>query len=433
MVNTYEINGVEYEFEAILKCGDDELSINKNAIKRMELRDCIFDPFSRGNIVLANSYDLLEEDILIRGDGSEILSIKFKPKEDNDNIQQYTHSFSILDGANFGNPNTRGNNLRYYELMDIDLLPFNWLIPYNKEYRGSVGDILKEIFIEVLGEDFVNEDEWESGDFKLSYIPPAHFRYIDLLHYMMRHFCVGDGDIFVKGFIYKNGDDKYELKSVSKIYSENVDLVADAFIISDIGGDGDTINSNNPPPEAEYSIYNNQLRNFQVSTPLYNWNSNYFLSYLIHGYDPIMGTHKMVKIGVNDLIDRWSPLFVDVFKTILDKPKAFLPISELSEKTFKRISTPYPIEWFVRLAEAEISNTLIFYNLQCSFESRGVGGRKAGTFFDVVKTGKEEIQGDSKAIGRWFLTEVVHQFTESSYINVLYGCKTYAGPKAKID
>jgi hypothetical protein len=438
MANTYEINGAEYDFEAILKCGDNEVSLTKMAIKRLTIRDCIFDPFKSGNIVIANSYDVLEEEFILRGDGTETIKIMFKPTpndpptEAESDEQKYEHTFLIVNDMNFGNPGSRGDNLRYYELVDVDMLPFCNNIPYSKEYRGSVGGILRQIFEEVLGEDSVNEDEWEDGDFFLSYIPPLSFRYIDLLHYMMRLYYVKDGDINVKGII-NHVDGKYELRSISKIFSENKDLMLDAFIISDAGGDTETTNSNNPPPEVEYSTYNNHLKNFQVSTPLYDWNSNYFINYLVYGYDPMLGIHKIRKINFDDLREKWKEAFVDVFKAEGGKPKPYLPTSEGSETRFKKIRTPYPIEYSSALAEAEICNTLIYYNLQCSFESRGYGARTSGKFVDVVKTGKDEIKSDEKSIGRWFVTEVTHEFVGETYKNTFFGCKTYAGPNSDID
>jgi hypothetical protein len=429
--NLFKINGIEYEFECTIRNKDGETSYNKYAVKKMQIIDDLFDPFTSGNIALVNSYDLIEEDFLIRGDGTDTIKIKFKPKDDDEN--DFEHVFVPIKDINMGNIDTRADNTKAFILIDINNVPFLEKVPHNKTYKGKVGDLLREIFIEVLGEEMVDVDNWESCDFSLSYTPPNTFRYIDLVKYLMPFLCIKENDLYVKALLkFDNKNNKFYLKKISKIFSKNNELAKEAFIVSDIGGNNETINPNNPPAGPEYAAYLNQLKNFQVSTPLYDWNNNYFLNYMVHGYDPMMGQFKMRKIEFEKLTKDWKELFVDVFPCIGGKPKPYLPISDDAKKRFKTVKTPYPLEDSVKAVISEICNTLIFYNLQCSFEIVGSGKRSAGGFVDVVKTGNETIKSDEKAYGRWLVTNVTHEFLGETYKNIIVGCKTYVGPESKI-
>lgn len=431
-IDKFKINGIDYEFECTIKNKDGETSYNKFAVKKMRIVDDLFDPFLSGEIAITNSYDLIEEDFLIRGDGSDTIKISFKPTEDNNN-DKFEHIFIPIKDHNIGNIDTRADNYRAFTLVDAHTIPFQEKVPYNKTYSGKVGDILKEIFIEVLGETLVDKENWESCDLSLSYTPPNTFRYWDLVKYLMPLLCIKEDNLYVKGLLkFDDNENKFYLKKISDIFAENSKPTNEAFIIHDLGGLNDTGNLNNPPPDFEYAAYLNHLKNFQVSTPLYDWNNNYFINYMVHGYDPMMGQFKMEKVDFEKLKEDWTKLFVDVFTSIGGKPKPFLPISDDAKKRFKTIKTPYPLEDSVKIVKSEICNTLIFYNLQCSFQLIGSGKRSAGNFIDVVKTGKETIKSDEKSFGRWMLTNVTHEFLGETYKNNMIGCKTYVGPESKI-
>jgi hypothetical protein len=156
-----------------------------------------------------------------------------------------------LDESNHGNPVTRSSNIKTFKLVDEKSIPFMEQIPYNKKYEGKVGDLIKALFVELLGEQYVNSDEWESGDFTLTYIPPINWRYIDLLYYLLRSFYMKSGDIHTKAFVnYDHITEKFSFTSIAKLFQENQDPknLLDAFALGDLThGGSDTNNPNNPP------------------------------------------------------------------------------------------------------------------------------------------------------------------------------------------
>jgi hypothetical protein len=432
VAEVFKINDIEYEFECKLTNSDgQEVKFTKSAVRGMTISEKIFAPFVTGTISIANPYDFIENEYLLRGDGRDEMYIMFQPKGKSD--QKFEHIFVVTGDTNSVNPMVRSENMKTFTLHDKNTIPFSDTIPYGWTCSGKVGDILKDIFKEVLGDEAVDEENWESGDFEMSYMPPLSFRYIDLIHYMMQHFYAKDGDLHVKGFIsFDQESEKFQLKLISKLFEENKDNVMEAFSLGDLTDKISTSNPNNPPPDAETGEYIGGLKNIGYSTPLYGWNNDFFVNNLVYGYDPVLGEHKIRRLLIDDLQDKWEKKFVDVFKSSGGKPKAFVVKNKTTKKKFKHFRTPYAVEDGVKMVEAEMYNTLTFYNLQCTFSNFGDTRRKSAKFIDIFKTKDEIIKSDEKLLGRWLVTEVRHIFFADIYKNDLLCCKTYVGPQSNI-
>jgi hypothetical protein len=90
-----------------------------------------------------------------------------------------------------------------------------------------------------LGEDKIDKENWESGDFEFSYIPPISFRYIDLVYHLLKYFYGKDGELYTKALIMKNKKiGKYQMMYLSKIFSENKKNTTDAFTTADLSDKG---------------------------------------------------------------------------------------------------------------------------------------------------------------------------------------------------
>jgi len=436
-METFKINGLDYECEFKLKNADGlEVEFTKSAIRGMTLVDNVFEPFENGIISIANPYDFIENDkFFLRGDGRDRIKIYFKLKTDPDE-RKYDNTFAILDESNHGNPVTRSSNIKTFKLVDEKSIPFMEQIPYNKKYEGKVGDLIKALFVELLGEQYVNSDEWESGDFTLTYIPPINWRYIDLLYYLLRSFYMKSGDIHTKAFVnYDHITKKFSFTSIAKLFQENQDPknLLDAFALGDLThGGSDTNNPNNPPTGAEVNKNKPDASpNIGYSTPFYNITNEFFVSRLVHGYDPILGETKIKKVDIYKLKPKWTSKFVDVFKALQGNVLPFIVLNESNKKKFTHFRLPFPIEDSVKLVEAEMTTAMIFYNLQSSFSNVGDTKRCSGKFVDIYSTrGAEIFRSDEKLLGRWFISELRHVFMGDLYQNQLMCCKTYVGPTA---
>jgi hypothetical protein len=433
MAETFKINGIDYECEFKLTNPDkQEVSFTKSAILDMTIIDNVFEPFLSGTIAIANPYDFLEKDYFIRGDGRDRLNIMFKPKESKDDKDKFEHTFALVEESTSGNKAVRSENIKIFSLLDESAIPFMDKLPYGKSYSGKVGEILYDIFVELLGEDQVDKDNWENGDFQLDYIPPLSFRYLDLMYYLLKLFYAKSDDIYVKGLINRDTEkNKYNFKLISKIFEEHKDNTIEAFVLGDLTSKLDTQNKNNPPPEAEIGTYVSMIHNIGYSTAMYNWTNDFFINSLVMGYDKILGEHKIRKLKFDDLKQKWQKKFVDVFKSVGGKPKPFVIQNNTTKEKFKIYRFPYPVEDSVKLVESEIHNHLIFYNLNCSFSIIGKTKRESGKFLDLFSTrGNNNFKSDEKLLGRWYITEVRHTFNMDLYDNQIFGAKTYIGPES---
>jgi hypothetical protein len=362
MAEICKINDVEFEYEYTFKNSDgDENKYASSAVKGLTLIDSVFNPFLRGTIAVANPYDLFEEKYLLRGDGRDEVKIFLKPKDEKEKIEE---EFILLQEDNTGDMEVRSENIKKFKIIHKDLLPFMDIIPYNKSFSGKIGDILKDIFIELLGEDKIDKENWESGDFDFSYIPPMSFRYIDLMYHLLKYFYGKDGELYTKALIMKNKKiGKYQMMYLSKIFSENKKNTTDAFTTADLSDKGVAENENNPPPDAKVSEFSSGLKNFAYNTPLYEWNNDFFINSVVHGYDKFLGVQKMKILKLEDIEKKWKTKFVDVFSAIGGWPKPFVVRNKTTKQKFRHYRTPYEVEDTVKMVEAEMYNLLTFYNL----------------------------------------------------------------------
>lgn len=442
MENTYIINGDEYICEFNLKNSDgQEMDLTKSAMFKLTFVDDFFTPFIRGVVSIANPYDALEGHYLIRGDGRDILKVSFKPKNDSgvfvDN--RFVQEFALIDeDSSSVNSDTSGEGLKNFVIIAKDAIKFMDEIPYGKVYKGKVGDMLKQIFIEILGDEAVDQKNWASGDFETDFFPPANYRYLDLVHYLLRIYYAKDGDLSVKGFL--NFDtllEKYSLQLLSKIFKENKENNIEVFFIGDLTSSVEFSNPNNPLQGPPGGTYLAPIRSFAYLTPCYIWTNDYFLNSLVTGYDRILGQHKMYKLKFDDVKDKWTEKFVKPFISVGGEVKPFAIKNITTNKKFRRYAFSYLAEDSVNMVEADMVNNLTFFNLQFTFQSNGSPHRKSGKFFDVV-SGRQftdfdyMFKSDEKILGTWFITKVNHIFNADSYVTTIHATKTYIGPKSKV-
>lgn len=432
MGDIYKINNIDYNCDLKFKNSDgQESKMTKSALRGLTIVDNFFNPFCNGSVSVANPYDLFEDEYLIRGDGRDEFSMIIYPEDKPDDKLEYT--FILTDEENYGNPEVRSENIKKLSFIHKNALPFMDKIPYAKSFSGKIGDILKDIFKDLLGDDIIDNENWESGDFTITYTPPLTFRYIDLVFYLLKHYYAKDGDMYVKGFInYDPKKKKYKLELLSKIFEKNKDNMLEAFTLSDFADTGETSNENNPPPDAEVSSYNSNIKNISCNTPSYRWNNDFFINTIIHGYDPLLGIHKMRVKKLKDVEDKWKKKFVESFKSIGGSPKPFVVKNKTTKQKYRQFRTPYSVEDAEKMVESEMYNTLTFYNLQGTFANIGSSQRQSGKFIDVVKFGDTKIKNDEKMLGRWFVTELRHVFLGDGYTNEFVCCKTYVGPQSNI-
>lgn len=424
------INGFNYEYEYTLSNKDGEIKFRDAAVVDFSITDNIFNPFADGHITVVNSYNHIESQLNLRGDGTDIFKIKFGPKEQPERVIEY--EFVVLSEINHIDDATEAKNRKTFILTAKDEILLSETFPYGKRCRGKVGDIIKDL-LETTGLT-VNKDVFEPGNITISafpefIIPSSSYRYKDLLYYLLQYYYYIDGDLSTKGFLSK-GSKGYELKTLSKdFFSKNEELVYEHFHAGDLVSKP-TTNSNNPMSlGGEYKIYNNNIVSNNLTTPTEDISNSFLMNALVVGYDPILGVSRMKEVRLQDVREKWAKKFVDVFKSVGGKPKKYLNLKATKkEGQFKQYRLPFNVIDNANIVEADMVNSFLFYNQQLNINVMGDTGRKSGTFIDMFKVKDEKVKTDQKLLGRWFITSVRHVKIANTFRNEIYCVKPYAGP-----
>ena len=310
----------------------------------------------------------------------------------------------------------------------------------------------------------VEAGSWEFGDHNVNLLPehilpPDTFRYSDLLKYLLKiNFkqagSPGSGGTYVRLFLNWDREmEWFQYRPLDKIFTGYTDNVIEGFMANDLAGAMGE-NKNNPMTaikETPTNIYNAPLMNSDLSTPMLIYTNAYIQNLQCSNYDPVLGEHVIKIVRVRDVAKEWEKLFVDPFKYLGGPAQPWLVLNK--EKTmglFRSIGFPWTTGVSEKLAEAELTTNMTFFNLQLSFETLGNTGRMPGKFIDVSATRpqkeeeravnpfdnqKVDHRSDAKLLGTWFITKVRHEFSSSkvdNYTNTLQCIKPHIGPDKKL-
>ena len=451
------------------------IDFTKSAIVSLDIVDSIFEPFTSGSITVNNPFDYIEDHVQLRGDGTDILEVTLYDIEDETQQQarakesgmpydqrKLKYQFVIQDENNDVSKTDRSNNFKTYDLIDVDYYKLNEAVPYGKKYNGWVGDIIKQILEEFDFE--IDTENWSSGNhliekFPEFIIPPAGWRYSDLIKYLIRIYYTSDGDggLAVQGILKQERptDDeksgKFSLRPLTTIFSDNKKLTQEAFGIGDLTS-GEISESDSPEereaknivannPEMELSVPVNRvtggLQNANLTSPMTRFTNEFFVNYTVTTHDIQTGMHTKDTIVIEDIKKEWTEAFVEVFKCMGGKPLPNLYLDEKDKNIYKPYVMPFRQHQVKSLAIAQMVSNLLFFNLQLGLDTMGATHRKAGRFIDIFKlsskvkakhSNSSVSSSDSKLLGRWYVTILRHRFFKDKYQNVVQCVKPCVGP-----
>lgn len=438
------LNGVAFRYEYRLYNNVSSVRFNDSAVISLVLDDDFFCPFMSGCIILANNFNYIENDFVLRGDGTDKLYIYLEHEIDDGGGKKVKkiieQTFTVVEEFNFIDDSTQIKNRKMYKFIHEDESLMRELFPYEKRYYGSAGNILKEI----LGRDLnflVDDKVFPAGNlvidsFPEMIIPTTPFRYLDIIFYLLKYYYVaGSGGLPEKGFLKRNSHtNKYELITLSKdIFERHNELVYEAFHSGDLATDY-RVNPNNPPSEGALTrAYINNVVSTNVTVPGTSVSNTYYMNALVTGYDHMYGSSRIRKIMVRDIRDKWAEKFVDVFKTVGGKPKKHINLSDIKiGNGYKTVRLPFTFEDSINITIADMVTNFTFFNQQMNINVLGDLGREPGTFIDVYKTKNDpNHRGDEITLGRWLVTGVKHMKINNTFRNQIFCAKTYAGPEFK--
>ena len=429
-----------------------EINFPKSAVVTFSLEENFFEPFASASVTVNNPFDYVENTVFTRGDGRDKFSITLYnnlDKRPKDEIK-LEYDFVIANETNSISKTDRANNFKTYTLIEENYFKLNEKIPYGRRYGGGgrgapavpIGDIIQEILEEIIGPDCIDTKNWEPGDMVIDnfpeyILPPIHFRYSDLIKYLLRLYYFIDGKLACQGMLtFDRVNKKYQLRPISKIFADNKELTQEGFGVGDLTNiENEGVVKSNPALDTNVKVneYTSALGNTNFTTPMVTWSNEFFTNYSIATTNRQLGIEIKELMTIKDIKKGWTAAFVDVFKCAGGKPKPFLPLNQEKSNIFKPFILPYKKEHVRNIAKAQMVSNLTFFNLQLSIDSIGDTYRKAGKFIDVFKRSDKDEIVDKKLLGRWFVTKVRHMFLKDKYYNILSCIKTCVGPDSNVE
>jgi hypothetical protein len=493
----FKINGGEYYCRFLITDAArpeqairiNSIELTKSAIVSMDIHESLFEPHIKGSITLNNPYDYIENHHFTTGGGDDFLHVELidyqvykhgkQTKADStyDNAK-LKYSFVITTEDNSVSKSDRSNNFKTYQLLDINWFLLNKRVVHKIAYPPDgvapmpMGDMIKDLLKRGLGrDDVIDESNWSSGDhivgkpvgeklveFEDKVRPGGHWRYADLIKYLIKYnYCMtgattpagvqirsgdagsGGGGLPVQLILqYNRNTDQYSLIPLDMYFKNNKTLVMEAFGVGDLTpaearDDGDEVKGNPVDPRdgsAPVNRYTGMLNNTDLTTPYTQYTNEFFVNYIIHSTDNYVGTLPVTVLRVSQIAEEWDREFIKEFEIVGGEPVPFLQFKEDPERMGKPMAMPkFNTKDCVNIGKAQMVSNFTFYNLQLNIVNVGDTNRRPGRFVDVFKPSRDQTAGsDGKLLGRWFITSVHHRFLKDQYQTVLQCVKLYTAP-----
>jgi hypothetical protein len=445
-------------------------------------------PYSQSPDQFSN-FSYVSKDIILpfsfRGDCRDFLLIDIVPKLTDDPNYQYGDDintlwrlkflFSIYDTEDIigSDPNEKYKKLFFHDYnhqilneKNIDFATANFIktkdvINLDNTARGiktglAIKNIINTTFPKREGFD-IKFGDWDEGATSIFYSSPGDAKAIDDLDYVLQHHVSDAGNNFDFSILRKERYiNAYTLRSL-KTYFDNAYIKR---VTSNVDGGGPlhlekfhigtadredsrtiTQSSRSPtgPKNSAHLPAYSTISNYKFSPPAGIDVQNLLTTIMVHTYNPES------KEFVADFRENQFTRSLEVFnKNYVQNQKGSFGTSAFSSLTknefrlannnYENTYTPYYESAEQRLAfgRNKFLKDALFLNNTLNFESPGLTLRQAGRFISVDReSGQPDSKFDDKLLGTYFIVNIKHIFTNSSYKNSVTCVKPYlfADPK----
>ena len=467
------------------------LSINDNITQYTHSGELVIrndnDIIERSYMTPGETYSTRQQDInqsnlefFFRGDGRDIVLVYITPRN-TDNINQETQPsandaftlrflFSVVQI--YDEIISDGSKVKRLVLKDLDhqlleeinlgfstssyVSDTNVSSLDNSERAIKTGEVIRQVLIQTLtdGSNSSNNtqigiatgDAWDEGASDLFYSSPSEYNAIDDIDYILqRHVSSVNYDACV---LRKERNNTWSLMGLSTYFKNAYDKTQDGagalhiekFFIQSIG---DTVNV--------------VLKKERTPTGLINntgyLNSSYISSYKLHNTDADeiqrdVVTHAvhsyqladkqfnidLTRNNIDAIKKSFSGFYVDPMKGDNQKPSPnfYLSQTRIQNKNLKNVFSLTDTSEDVRLnwGRNQVLQNMIYKNLTIEFEVDGISNRQAGRFISIDRTDSlPSSKHDDRLLGIWFIVNVEHMFTQSTYRDKIIAVKTYSFTK----
>jgi hypothetical protein len=454
MAATTKINGKDYEVTCTLidLAENKRAEVSPNAINSIEIHESFFDPWPSGSICISSPYNTLEDEYQYRGNGQDVVYIKIRPvggEAPEAGREEIEYRFIASEEQNIIDDGTPAKNMKCFVLVHRDKFILRQTQPQaaeNKLYTGWAGDVLKEIFKDAepwLGNSAKLEmsDTGSLGIWFEKWSPPSHYRYLDMIQYILRMTVkyAGDGGpkqekdlVYERGYLRMQEEGKYYLLWYGKdLAAKNKELTLEVVVTGDLA-DRLAVNGANPEFNKPYELYGAHITSIGYNTPGTSYNNSLFMNQLVVSYDNEMGEFVMNEVRLKDQIKPWKDLNVTPFRVVDGAVNEHLNLGELKlVEQWRTIRLPYKPWQNRKIVCADLWHTFNFLQLESNINILGKVNRQPGFYINVVRATQTELVYDSKMLGTWFISDVSHVMLRDTYRTELRMTKNHTGKGAK--
>lgn len=436
----------------------------------------------------ANEFTPSNINYKFRNDGRDLLFVNIKPVVETDFIEQeafepefwtMTYIFTVYDTEDIPGDTPREKNLKlYFWETDYQLcteINANWstnevLYELFPEYSGKssqLPDLVRRVPTGLALKSIINyalnnktneqkfSEEWDIGASKIFYTPSVDSVVsYDIEFLVKRHVCStregnNAGDV---GVLFRDRYDKtWNLLSISSLLNKAVnnsrqagDYQLEQFYLATSEANSVIIPSlpyTPPDPTGKRNITLGQLSTI-TNYQFVNMSAIDSNAMLVN--TSVCTNHTGRKEFVMDLEENtiesvknyFQQNYISKFKYALN-PYALLALNKNKTESIT-INTAYSygeskIERYPEGRNVMLESGL-FLNECITFTVPGSTLRQVNKFIGLDRaTGNIDNDFDEKFLGQWFVTRVVHEFSQNGYTNTITAIKPYASRNLKID
>lgn len=464
------------------------LSINDNITKYTHTGELILlndnDIIERAYNNPGESYttrqaDLNTQDInfYFRGDGRDLVLVLVTPREsDNLNIQDqvsFNNSFTLKFLFSITNIRDQitgsGKKLKVLTLQDLDeriLEEVNLNFSTSKFVEGKnltnldnsdrgilSGEVVRQLLISALTQsgktidnteiNFGTNDAWDSGGSTLFYSSPAPYNaYNDLQYVLQRHIS---GQTFDSCILRKERNNVWSLMSLGNYfkygYNKSTDsagaLHIEKFLVQSVGSTVNVVLKKDRTPSALVNntgyLNSSYITNYQLYHSDAQTVQDHIITHAVHSYqlNDKQFNIDMTRNNIESARKTFEDFYVKPMKGENGRPAPYFYTNAIRNEnkniknTFSLVD--YSLDQRLNWGRNYILLNAVFKGLTIEFTVDGISNRQAGRFISIDREDALPTSSfDDRLLGIWFIVNVEHIFTNTTYQTKIIAVKTYS-------
>lgn len=456
-----QIDDRRFKYQVAFANGNGQVfPVNAGSVQLLEIEDNLFTMFASGRMVIEGSFNGIEgaqdADPLaryqVRGDARDFLVVNITPEVSEGNFLEQ-QDFSVLK-LNYLFAITKvddipGDSNTKLKLIHFRELPHQMLIEkYARLFSGDyaeeaglsnssrsapTGILLRELIKQVVGVDDDAFGIWDNGAKSIFFRSVAGAKAIDDFNYIYRNHTSEEANDFCV-FTYGR-DGLFSLISLAKYFQLQFEDPA-TYVTETLLFGG----SNNSQGEGRREVS-------YPSGPFLPGFSNIEEYYIANTYgedysdviksavtSTINGSLNVHKLNFEDgyiqrANDDFFKLYIEPFTNLHGSAvNSAIPLNKsvLENNTYEQVPSSLPLNYSLASGRNRVLLNMLFLGNVMKVKLRGYTYRQSGRFVDIKRASDTtEPNFDRKYIGRWFVTNVRHVFTPTTYENALECVKPY--------